>query len=164
MIDIDRILEELKVLPQYESQIMLQTTDNGLDPFEGTGRIDTLDHPEEDYIEPLFDTPYTNRVIKELGLFRTRLLVLAPYQCYSYHTDPSQRIHIPLITNPQCFMIVGYQVIWMPANGSSYLVNTTAAHTALNGSKTPRLHIVGCTNEKTKYGELWEERNHDNLD
>ena len=29
MIDIDRILEELKVLPQYESQIMLQTTDNG---------------------------------------------------------------------------------------------------------------------------------------
>lgn len=165
MIDIDRILLEIeRYVPEYVGQISLQTVPGNLDPMYGTGRVndiensglDTLDpfevrraraiQTELAFTEPTFpEMEYTNKIIKDLGMFRTRLMVLNPYQCYSYHVDPTQRIHIPLITNPNCFMIIDDILYRYPADGNYYLADTTKVHTFVNASKEDRLHIVGGT-------------------
>ena len=105
-INLARVIKELNVLPEYQRQICLQGTEEDDDPFLGCGRRHGK-FKEEELIVPLFDIPYTNSIIKKFGLYRTRVLRLFPHQCYTYHKDPTKRIHIPLISNKKCFMIVG---------------------------------------------------------
>ena len=148
MIDIERILLELEMLPKYKNQIMLQTYEGNEDPFDGTGKLPALVRSETDYDMPLFDLPffklpYTNSIISDLGMFRTRVMLLRPYQCLSYHRDATPRIHIPLITDEKCMLIVDDKVIRLPADGNHYKIDTTLYHTALNGSNIERIHIVG---------------------
>ncbi len=145
MIDIDRILLEVeRYVPEHTDQISLQTIPGGIDPSYGTGRLERLKHKEIDFTEPMFpEMEYTNQVIRDLGMFRTRLMTLKPYQCYSYHVDPSPRIHIPLITNPNCFMIIDDILYRYPADGNYYVADTTKIHTFVNASTEYRVHIVG---------------------
>lgn len=144
-IDIDKILLEInQYIPEYDNQISLQGVVNINDPLYGTGRLEYLDHNESDFTEPLFpEMIYTNNIIKQLGMFRTRIMRLHPYQCYSYHIDPTQRMHIPLITNENCFMIIEDTLYRYPADGNHYLVDTTKIHTFVNASLEERIHIVG---------------------
>ena len=162
--DINKILLELKSLPKlymsfnteknvYEDveggridQIALQTIEGMSDSSYGTGRLNSLKHNEEDFVIPLFDIPYINSIIKELGMYRTRVMRLSPSVCYSYHQDPTMRIHIPLITNDNCFMIIDNEIIRYPADGHCYRINTTKFHTAVNAGDEDRFHIVGCIN------------------
>ena len=83
--------------------------------------------------------------MKDLKMFRTRVLILRPYECYSYHRDYTKRIHIPVITNKSSFIVEDRQLKHLPADGNYYVVDTTKMHTALNGSRNneDRLHIVG---------------------
>lgn len=147
MYDLQRILNELNILPEWKDQICLQGVEGNDDPFFGCGRIDNLAAKEKDFTSLLFDIPYTNNIISTLGLYRTRVLRLMPGRCYSYHHDPTKRIHIPLITNIKSFLIIDKEVIHLPADGNHYLVDTTQNHTALNASpvrkKKERIHIVG---------------------
>jgi|TARA_B110000438_G_scaffold247116_1_gene249099 hypothetical protein len=145
-IDIDKILLEFEVLPPYDTQISLQTVEGCVDPNYGTGWMDGLDHAESEFIIPLFDMPYTNSIIKDLGMFRTRVMAMRSNSCYSYHQDDKMRIHIPLITNDKCFMVIEDKVSRYPADGNYYLIDTTKIHTAINGSPDVRIHIVGCIN------------------
>ena len=85
-----------------------------------------------------------NSIIEELNMYRTRVLVLKPKVCYSIHSDPVKRIHIPVITNENCWLIVNKEIIHLPADGRHYEIDTTQKHTALNGSWEDRIHIVGC--------------------
>ena len=145
MIDIDRILLEVeKYVPEYGRQISLQTVPGNIDPAYGTGRMTALHHPESAFTEPMFpQMEYTNKIIKDLGLVRTRLMKLHPYQCYTYHVDATPRIHIPLITNKNCFMVLDDIVERYPADGNHYWVDTTKMHTFVNASTEVRIHIVG---------------------
>jgi len=147
-IDIDKILLEIdRYLPKYDNQISLQGVLHNTDPLYGTGRLEYLKNSESEFTEPLFpEMVYTNSVIKQLGMFRTRVMRLQPYQCYSYHVDPTQRMHIPVITNDHCFMIVNDILYRYPADGNHYLVDTTKIHTFVNASLTERIHIVGGVN------------------
>lgn len=145
-IDIDRILLELEILPEYYTQISLQTVEGCDDPEYGTGYLDGLTHDENEFVIPLFDMPYTNSIIKDLGMFRTRIMAMQSNSCYSYHQDPTMRIHIPLVTNDKCFMVIDDEVIRYPADGNHYVVDTTKMHTTVNGSPDVRIHIVGCIN------------------
>ena len=144
-IDIDRILLEIdQYIPEYYNQISLQGVPDNDDPMYGTGRLENLSHDESDFTEPLFpEMVYTNNIIKQLRMFRTRIMRLNPYQCYSYHIDPTQRMHIPLITNENCFMIIEDKLYRYPADGNHYLVDTTKIHTFVNASLEDRIHIVG---------------------
>jgi len=142
--DIERILLELELLPEYDTQISLQTIKGETDYNYGTGRLDNLEHKEKDFIVPLFDMPYTNSIIKDLGMYRTRVMRMHSKTCYSYHQDPTQRIHIPLITNDKCFMIIDDEIIRYSADGNYYIMDTTKMHTAVNASFEERIHIVGC--------------------
>lgn len=145
MINIDKILLEIdRFIPEYDTQISLQGVLGNIDHSYGTGRLEKLNHNESDFTEILFpEMVYTNSIIKQLGMFRTRIMRLRPYQCYSYHIDPTQRMHIPLITNPHCFMIIDDVLYRYPADGNHYLVDTTKIHTFINASLEDRIHIVG---------------------
>jgi hypothetical protein len=146
-IDIKRILKELESLPEYNDQISLQTVKGSNDPSYGTGRLKTLNHTEEDFNQALFDIPYTNSVIELLGMTRTRVMRLKHKTCYSYHQDPTMRMHIPLITNENCFFVIDDKVSYYPADGSFYLVDTTKKHTFVNASFEDRIHLVGCVSD-----------------
>ena len=144
MIDIQRILKELEALPEYDTQIMLQGVLGNDDHTYGTKTlVDHTSHLEEDFIHPLFDLPYTNSVVEELGMCRTRVMRMHYKTCYSYHWDLTERIHIPLITNDNCFFVVDDEVIRLPADGNHYLIDTRKKHTFVNASFEERIHIVG---------------------
>lgn len=152
MYNIEKILDELKHLPKYNEQIMLQGVSSESDPSYGTGRLDDINNTvqewEQDFKEFLFPKlEYTNSILKELNMTRTRVMNMAPKTCYSYHQDPSKRVHIPLITNEKCFFVVADEVIRLPADGNYYVIDTTKMHTFVNASFEHRIHIVGCQYE-----------------
>jgi len=72
---------------------------------------------------------------------------MKPTTCYSYHWDPTKRMHIPLLTNENNFFVIDDEISRYPADGSYYLIDTTKKHTFVNASFENRLHIVGCVNE-----------------
>ena len=146
MVNIEKILEELKILPEFgdNDQIMLQTVEGQIDPFYGIGRLEKLNHTEDEFKHPIFDMPYTNGILKDLKMFRTRVMKMPSRRCYSYHKDPSKRMHIPLITNENCFFVLDDEVVRLPADGNHYIIDTTKMHTFVNASLEERIHIVGC--------------------
>ena len=140
-IDIDHILLELESLPSYDTQLSLQVTQTG---SGGEGKLENLNNVEKDFNIFAYDIPYTNSILSELGMYRSRLMRMGPKTCYSYHWDPTKRMHIPLITNENNFFVIDDEVSRYPADGSHYLVDTTKKHTFVNASFESRLHIVGC--------------------
>jgi hypothetical protein len=161
MIDIAKIIKELDVLPEYKRghlpfgaagpagsmQMCIQGTEEDRDPYSGCNRGRDLLFKEEEYIVPLFDIPYTNSIIKELNMYRTRVIVMFALQCYSFHKDPTKRIHIPLVSNKNSFLIVDKELIQLPADGNYYLIDTTQSHTAFNAhGHEKRIHMIGSVN------------------
>ena len=145
-IDLERIKEELKTLPDYKDQICLQGTKDNLDPFWGVGRWNEkyeMGYKETDFSIFIFDLPYINSILSDLNMYRTRVMNLKPKTCYTYHKDLSKRIHIPIETNESCFMIIDKQIFHYPADGNYYTIDTTQFHTAFNASNNDRIHIVG---------------------
>ena len=149
MVNIEKILEEIKVIPEYDRQIMLQSVEGNSDPYYGIGKLKDLNHSEEEFTNPIFDMPYVNSILKNLNMYRTRLMKMPPYTCYSYHQDPTPRMHIPIITHENCFMVIDDIVHRYPV-GNWYLIDTTKRHTFINASTDcTRIHIVGCINESS---------------
>lgn len=99
----------------------------------------------------LFKDTYIETVINLLnetyGVYRGRFMYMKYKTCLSYHTDDSYRIHIPLVTNPNCFMVIDDNIYRMNET-STYITNTTVRHTAVNAGITDRLHLVFCTDSK----------------
>ena len=143
-INIEHILLELEDLPKYDTQLSLQVTADG---SSGEGQLAKLDYKEEDFNVFAYDIPYTNSVLSELGMYRTRLMNMKPKTCYSYHWDPTKRMHIPLLTNENNFFVIDDEISRYPADCSYYLIDTTKKHTFVNASFENRLHIVGCVSE-----------------
>lgn len=150
--DIERIRLEMEVIPAWDSQIMLQTVEGCTDPMYGTGSLLDFMHKnaEHDFTVPLWDMPYTNSIMEELGLYRTRLLRLEPRQNYTYHKDPTKRLHIPIKTSKDCFFIIEDEVHRYPDDGRAVIIDTTKKHTAVNASKVDRIHLVGCLGKSNK--------------
>lgn len=151
---------ELDSLPHYDSQIMLQTVTGCTDPAYGTGsllqnhkgtmeeRVALVKEIEKEFTVPLWPgLIYTNQILTDLGMYRSRVMKMRDRTCYSYHVDPTGRIHIPLKTNENCFFVIEDEVVRLPANGSSYFIDTTKKHTFVNASFEERVHIVGCIGE-----------------
>jgi len=152
-IDVKRIKSELNILlsniPEFEDQMCLQGVSKDMDPFYGSRRIaDMGDYKETDFKHFLFpELDYTNSVIEELNLFRTRIMKSPKKSCLTWHVDPSMRVHIPLKTNDQCFLLIDRTAHHLKDDGSVYLCDTTKPHTAINASLHARTHLVGVINE-----------------
>ena len=130
---------------EYKNQIPLQGAFEG--DFNGsTGRTGDLQYKESEYNIALYDDmPYTNSILKQYEMSRTRAMTLQRGMCYSYHYDLTPRIHVPLTSNEKCMFIIEDKVYRLPADGSVYFVNTKVYHTALNANREDfeRTHIVG---------------------
>ena len=81
--------------------------------------------PEHLYTEicPEFKDTYVEEVYniinKRFKIGRVRFLMKPPRTCLSWHRDPEMRLHIPIITNQGCKMVIEDQAFHMPANGSA---------------------------------------------
>lgn len=94
-------------------------------------------------LNPLFKDTIFETLIARYNLKRSRLLWVYPWACYSMHRDTTPRIHIPLITNTECYFVFKDDgVSHMPA-GCAYWVDTRKRHTFMNCSDQFRLHLVG---------------------
>ncbi len=99
---------------------------------------------------------YKNTYMEELllkfdfSVFRLRWMILFGKGCYSFHRDWTTRVHIPIITNAQAYLIFKEPTkAYHLSVGKTYLVDTTQTHSGMNGHNEWRVHLVGCvTNNK----------------
>jgi hypothetical protein len=94
-------------------------------------------------LNPFFKDTIFEDIILKYKLFKTRLMWLSPYACYSMHRDESPRIHIPLITNSHCYFIFKKFFPTHLELNNVYWTDTTHPHSFMNCSELPRLHLVG---------------------
>lgn len=153
MIDIETIYKEVEGLP-IATQVGLQGATENDNWKSCVGKVKDLKHPEQEYTIPIFDIPYINSMMEKYKMFRTRLLTLDPLRCYSYHQDPTYRVHIPIHTNHHSWLLIDGQTHQLKT-GYAYLVNTKLEHTAINASNEPRSHIVGCVSDSDN--DLWDD-------
>jgi len=97
---------------------------------------------------PEFKDTYFEKVIKVISskykLGRVRILLKEPRSTLSWHRDPEPRLHIPIITNPGCLMVIDNVAKHMTADGSVWITNNTKYHNAFNGGEENRVHLVAC--------------------
>ena len=98
-------------------------------------------------LNSIFKDTVFEEVINKYNLIRTRLMWVSPMTCYSMHKDSTPRIHIPMITNPECYFVFKQGIIQHMPVGSVYWTNTVNLHTFMNCSDKPRLHLIGAVNK-----------------
>ena len=112
-----------------------------------------IDIDESKYTElvPEFEDTYFKEVYETLKskfkLGRVRLLLKEPRSTLSWHKDPKPRLHIPIVTNKGCMMVIENVAKHMPADGSVTITNNTKFHNFFNGGEQARVHLVACVLE-----------------
>ena len=112
-----------------------------------------IDIDESKYTElvPEFEDTYFKEVYETLRskfkLGRVRLLLKEPRSTLSWHKDPEPRLHIPIVTNKGCMMVIENVAKHMPADGSVTITNNTKFHNFFNGGEQARVHLVACVLE-----------------
>jgi len=145
----EEVLALIKTHSPKSNQIILQGLDPDREEWQvGVGSIEELEEREEkkyQYLnKSLVGSEIENLITRYQG-FRSRIMIMPPRACYSIHADPTARIHIPIITNDQCWMIWPHnQLCFRLLAGKSYYADTRRHHTFVNGSTENRIHIVMC--------------------
>ena len=108
----------------------------------------SIDEKEYSEFIPDYENTYFKEVFDVLKskykLGRVRILLKEPRSTLSWHRDPEPRLHIPIITNPGCLMVIDNVAKHMPADGSVWITNNTKYHNAFNGGEENRIHLVAC--------------------
>ena len=114
-------------------------------------RDQTIDESKYTEIVPEFKNTYFEEIYNLLKskfkLGRVRILLKEPRSTLSWHRDPEPRLHIPIITNPGCKMVIEDVAKHMPADGSVTITNNTKYHNFFNGGEQDRIHLVACVLE-----------------
>ena len=109
-----------------------------------------VDIDESKYTElvPEFEKTYFKEVFETLKerfkLGRVRLLLKEPRSTLSWHKDPECRLHVPIITNKGCSMVIENVAKHLPADGKVWITNNTKYHNFFNGGEQARIHLVAC--------------------
>ena len=112
-----------------------------------------IDIEESKYTQlvPEFENTYFKEVYETLSkrfkLGRVRLLLKEPRSTLSWHKDPECRLHVPIITNKGCSMVIENVAKHLPANGKVWITNNTKYHNFFNGGEQARVHLVACVLE-----------------
>ena len=112
-----------------------------------------IDIDETKYTEllPEFNNTYFQHVYevlsKKFKLGRVRLLLKEPRSTLSWHKDPECRLHIPIVTNAGCSMVIENVTKHLPADGHVWITNNTKYHNFFNGGEQSRIHLVACVLE-----------------
>ena len=108
-------------------------------------RIDETKYTE--FVKDLEDTYFKevyDILSKKFKLGRVRILLKEPRSTLSWHRDPEPRLHIPIITNPGCIMVIEEVAKHLPADGSAWITNNMKYHNFFNGGEEDRIHLVAC--------------------
>jgi hypothetical protein len=119
---------------------------------DDTGKevVRDIDIDESKYTQlvPEFEKTYFKEVFETLNkrfkLGRVRLLLKEPRSTLSWHKDPECRLHIPIITNKGCSMVIENVAKHLPADGKVWITNNTKYHNFFNGGEQARIHLVAC--------------------
>ena len=110
-----------------------------------------IDESKYTQIVPEFENTYFKEVYetlkKRFKLGRVRILLKQPRSTLSWHRDPEPRLHIPIITNPGCSMVIENVAKHLPADGTVTITNNTKYHNFFNGGEQARIHLVACVLE-----------------
>ena len=110
-----------------------------------------IDESKYTQILPEFENTYFNEVYTVLKnkfkLGRVRLLLKEPRSTLSWHKDPECRLHVPIITNKGCSMVIENVAKHLPADGKVWITNNTKYHNFFNGGEQARIHLVACVLE-----------------
>ena len=108
----------------------------------------SIDEEKYTQVVPEFQKTYFEDVVKKLQskfkIGRVRILLKEPRSTLSWHRDPECRLHIPIITNPGCSMVIENVAKHLPADGSVWITNNTKYHNFFNGGEQARIHLVAC--------------------
>jgi len=108
-------------------------------PINETAYTEFVKDFEHTYFKEVYD-----KLSKKFKLGRARILLKEPRSTLSWHRDPEPRLHIPIITNPGCMMVIENVAKHLPADGSVYITNNIKYHNAFNGGEENRVHLVAC--------------------
>jgi hypothetical protein len=152
---IDLKLEVLNIIEKVgwrDKQIICQGLEHDPDNwYTGTGSLGELeDSTEQNYVHLNSSLKGSNleKLINHYGCFRTRIMQMSPRSCYSIHKDPTPRLHLPIITNFQNWMIwPEHSTCHKMIIGDLYWADTTKPHTFVNASDDWRIHLVLGTTE-----------------
>jgi hypothetical protein len=108
-----------------------------------SGKEVSRDISIEDYNNTYFKEVY-DLLSSKYKLGRMRILLKEPRSTLSWHRDPEPRLHVPIITNPGCQMVIDSVAKHLPADGSVWITNNTKYHNAFNGGEENRVHLVAC--------------------
>lgn len=159
-----KLLSQINITPILDKYNQIETdiqwTDCGhkgkqaglqhkIDQDPWTSAVGKSQGQEIDYtnLNPLFKDTIFEEIINEYKLLRTRLMWVGPYACYSMHRDQTPRIHIPLVTNLECYFVFKNSSIQHMPVGAVYWTDTTKLHTFMNCSDESRLHLIGVVSE-----------------
>jgi hypothetical protein len=110
-----------------------------------------IDESKYTQLVPEFENTYFKEVYetlkKKFKLGRVRLLLKEPRSVLSWHKDPEPRLHIPIITNLGCSMVIENVAKHLPADGQVTITNNTKYHNFFNGGEQNRVHLVACVLE-----------------
>lgn len=129
------------------------------DDFDTTGELTLLETPFKqaefinicEYFKGTYFEYIIDHVSQTYKICRTRFMMSRPKTCLSVHLDATKRIHIPIYTNNDCFMVfTDSGTICNMYTNKIYLADTTLPHTAINASKTYRTHLVMCVQKTTE--------------
>ena len=99
-----------------------------------------------DYKDTYFKEVYET-LKSRFKLGRVRLLLKEPRSTLSWHKDPEPRLHIPIITNKGCSMVIENVAKHLPDDGDVTITNNTKFHNFFNGGEQGRIHLVACVLE-----------------
>jgi len=149
--DVEKIIkvyDDVWHLENPENHQISITSVDGKDTGSGIGNIDSLNFEESRYnvLNEVFKNTYMeyvhNTLLEKFEIVRGRFMTLIGKTCYTYHSDPTWRLHIPVVTNVGGIFVIDDKVFRLENTGQVYLVNTTIVHSAINMSMKDRLHIV----------------------
>ena len=107
-----------------------------------------IDESKYTQLVPEFNNTYFSEVYEVLSkrfkLGRVRLLLKEPRSTLSWHKDPECRLHIPIVTNAGCSMVIENVAKHLPADGSVWITNNTKYQNFFNGGEQGRVHLVAC--------------------
>ena len=107
-----------------------------------------IDESKYTQLVPEFEKTYFKEVYETLSkrfkLGRVRLLLKEPRSTLSWHKDPECRLHVPIITNRGCSMVIENVAKHLPADGKVWITNNTKYHNFFNGGEQARVHLVAC--------------------
>lgn len=127
---IEPIIEQVSKL-EYDKRLALNETDGNL--FSGTYTV-----------KPEFKNTPLGDLLESMGdIGEARLLTLESGETYTAHTDPDDRYHLAIKTNPFSYLLdlTNEKLYKIPVDGYVWTMDTALIHIAANFGGTARVHL-----------------------